>query len=134
MCGEKTKIKQNKRASLCSISIVKVKNRKLIATTNITLVIIVNLYFLSVPLARSQPEAPLPVILIHGYRLNESTWNTWKQLREADGVSYVSVTFNQSDDDCGSSADHSKELNNIVLNVLSKTGHDRVNIVVHSKG
>ena len=49
-------------------------------------------------------------------------------------MSYVSVTFHQSDDDCGSAADHAKELNDIVLDVLRETDRDRVNIVGHSKG
>ena len=113
---------------------MKVKYVTIFSTSIISLAMITIFCLPSLPFAKSQPEAPLPVILIHGYREDESVWDTWKQLLEDDDVSYLSVTFHQSDDDCGSAADHAKELNNIVLDVLSETGRDRVNIVGHSKG
>jgi len=113
---------------------MKVKHVTIFATSIILLAVIAIFCLPSLPFAKSQPEAPLPVILIHGYRQDESVWDAWKQLLEDDRVSYLSVTFHQSDDDCGSSADHAKELKNIVLDVLRETGGDRVNIVGHSKG
>jgi pimeloyl-ACP methyl ester carboxylesterase len=113
---------------------MKLKHLRIFAISVISLIVIAIFCLHSLPFAKSQPEAPLPVILIHGYRQDESVWDTWKQLLEDDSVSYLSVTFHQSDDDCGSAADHSMELNNIVLDVLRQTGHDQVNIVGHSKG
>jgi triacylglycerol esterase/lipase EstA (alpha/beta hydrolase family) len=113
---------------------MKVKHVPILAASIIILAMISIFCLPSLPFARSQPETPLPVILIHGYRQDESVWDSWKQLLEDDGVSYLSVTFHQSDDDCGSAADHAEELNNIVLDVLNDSGHDRVNIVGHSKG
>lgn len=85
--------------------------------------------------ANSQPDSsPLPVILIHGYRQDASVWQTWEDLLESDGIPHGSITFVQSDDDCGSAKDHAMELRHIVQNVLLQTGSEQINIVGHSKG
>lgn len=77
---------------------------------------------------------PLPVILIHGYLADASTWNKWKDLLKKDGISAYPITFNQSDDRCGSAAQHAKELSTQIAKIKNQTGQNKVNIVGHSKG
>ena len=77
----------------------------------------------------------LPVLLIHGYMEDASVWNKWIDLLKKDGISAVyPITFKQSDDECGSAADHAKELSNIIGQIKEETGQNKVNIVAHSKG
>ena len=51
-----------------------------------------------------------------------------------DGIPAYPITFKQSDDKCGSSAEHAKELSNIIGQIKEETGQNKVNIVGHSKG
>src|ERR671913_1143671 len=77
----------------------------------------------------------LPVLLIHGYMEDAIVWNKWVDLLKKDGISAVyPITFKQSDDKCGSAADHAKELLNIIGQIKKETGQNKVNIVGHSKG
>src|SRR5918993_5525673 len=76
----------------------------------------------------------LPVLLIHGYMEDASVWNKWVDLLKKDGISAYPITFKQSDDKCGSAADHAKELSNIIGQIKKDTGQNKVNIVGHSKG
>ena len=77
----------------------------------------------------------LPVLLIHGYMEDASVWNKWIDLLRKDGISTVyPITFKQSDDKCGSGAEHAKELSNIIGQIKKETGQNKVNIVGHSKG
>ena len=77
----------------------------------------------------------LPVLLIHGYMEDAIVWNKWIDLLKKDGISAVyPITFKQSDDKCGSAADHAKELSNIIGQIKKETGQNKVNIVGHSKG
>jgi hypothetical protein len=77
----------------------------------------------------------LPVLLIHGYMEDAIVWNKWIELLKKDGISAVyPITFKQSDDKCGSAADHAKELSNIIGQIKKETGQNKVNIVGHSKG
>jgi hypothetical protein len=76
----------------------------------------------------------LPVLLIHGYMEDASVWNKWGDLLKKDGISVYPITFKQSDDKCGSSAEHAKELSNIIGQIKDETGQNKVNIVGHSKG
>ena len=76
----------------------------------------------------------LPVLLIHGYMEDASVWNKWVDLLKKDGISVYPITFKQSDDKCGSSAEHAKELSNIIGQIKDETGQNKVNIVGHSKG
>ncbi len=77
----------------------------------------------------------LPVLLIHEYIEDASVWNKWINLLKKDGISAVyPITFKQSDDKCGSAADHAKELSNIIGQIKKETGQNKVNIVGHSKG
>jgi uncharacterized alpha/beta hydrolase family protein len=80
------------------------------------------------------PKQPLPAILIHGYFSDASVWNKWQDLLKKDGIAPYPVTFNQSDDKCGSAAEHAKELSNQITQIKSQTGQNQVNIVGHSKG
>jgi triacylglycerol lipase len=102
--------------------------------------------FLSLANGQSLPQAnnsttggakePIPVLLIHGYASDVSVWKKWEDLLEKDGIPFYPITFYKSDDKCGSSADHAKELNKQVQQILqNKTaGSKQVNIVGHSKG
>ncbi|HEX7257133.1 MAG TPA: alpha/beta fold hydrolase [Nitrososphaeraceae archaeon] len=76
----------------------------------------------------------LPVLLIHGYMEDAIVWNKWVDLLKKDGISAYPITFKQSDDKCGSAADHAKELSNIIGQIKKETGQNKVNIVGHSKG
>src|ERR671911_1860023 len=77
----------------------------------------------------------LPVLLIHGHMEDATVWNKWVDLLKNDGISAVyPITFKQSDDECGSSAEHAKELSNIIGQIKKETGQNKVNIIGHSKG
>jgi hypothetical protein len=76
----------------------------------------------------------LPVLLIHGYMEDAAVWNKWVDLLKKDGIAVYPITFKQSDDKCGSSAEHAKELSNIIGQIKDETGQNKVNIVGHSKG
>jgi predicted alpha/beta hydrolase family esterase len=71
-------------------------------------------------------NSTLPVLLIHGYMADASVWNKW--------VDAYPITFKQSDDKCGSAAEHAKELSKIIGQIKEETGQNKVNIVGHSKG
>ena len=51
-----------------------------------------------------------------------------------DNIPVFPITFEQSDDKCGSATEHAKELSNQIAEVKDQTGHNKVNIVAHSKG
>lgn len=77
----------------------------------------------------------LPVLLIHGHMEDATVWNKWVDLLKKDGISAAyPITFKQSDDECGSAAEHAKELSNIIGQIKKETGQNKVNIVAHSKG
>ena len=82
----------------------------------------------------SNNSTTLPVLLIHGYMEDAAVWNKWIDLLKKDGVSAYPITFKQSDDKCGSSAEHAKELSKIIGQIKEETGQNKVNIVGHSKG
>lgn len=77
---------------------------------------------------------PLPVLLVHGYLADASTWKKWEDLLKKDNIPVFPITFKQSDDKCGSAAEHAKELSDQIANVKDQTGQNKVNIVGHSKG
>jgi uncharacterized alpha/beta hydrolase family protein len=77
---------------------------------------------------------PLPVLLIHGYMSDASVWKKWEDLLKQDNIPVFPITFSQSDDKCGSAAEHAKELSNQIGDIKDKTGQNKVNIVGHSKG
>ena len=82
----------------------------------------------------SNNSTTLPVLLIHGYMEDAAVWNKWIDLLKKDGLAVYPITFKQSDDKCGSSAEHAKELSNIIGQIKEETGQNKVNIVGHSKG
>lgn len=75
-----------------------------------------------------------PVLLIHGYMADASVWNKWVELLKKDGIPTYPITFKQSDDKCGSAAEHAKELSKIIGQIKDEIGQNKVNIVGHSKG
>jgi pimeloyl-ACP methyl ester carboxylesterase len=82
-------------------------------------------------------NSSLPVLLIHGYMEDASVWNKWIDLLKKDGIPTASIypiTFTESDDKCGSAAEHAKELSNIIEQIKKETGQNKVNIIAHSKG
>ena len=79
-------------------------------------------------------NSKLPVLLIHGYMADASVWNKWIDLLKKDGIVVYPITFKQSDDKCGSAAEHAKELSKIIGEIKDETGQNKVNIVGHSKG
>jgi pimeloyl-ACP methyl ester carboxylesterase len=81
----------------------------------------------------------LPVLLIHGW--NEGNggeylihFDEWKQALNQDMIPYCIISFKQSNDACGSSLQHARELSQIVQNIKSESGQNQVNIVGFSKG
>jgi len=76
----------------------------------------------------------LPVILIHGYAEPSNVWSTWERLLSQNNIPFCTVSFHQSNDECGSAISHATELAQIVQQVKSMTGQNKVNIVAHSKG
>ena len=79
-------------------------------------------------------SSTLPVLLIHGYLADATVWNKWMDLLKKDGIVAYPITFKQSDDKCGSAAEHAKELSEIIGQIKDETGQNKVNIVGHSKG
>ncbi len=90
----------------------------------------------------SPKPSPLTVLLIHGYFEDFSIWHDWENFLTKDHIPYIKVNFGSFQgsyyDQCGRAVDHADDLNNIIQNIIghikTKTGHDRVNIVTHSKG
>jgi pimeloyl-ACP methyl ester carboxylesterase len=83
---------------------------------------------------QSSGQNPLPVLLIHGYAEDSQIWKKWDELLKKDGIAVYTMNFKESDDKCGSSAEHAKELNKRVKAILNSTGQKQVNLVGHSKG
>src|ERR687897_3764890 len=79
-------------------------------------------------------NSTLPVLLIHGYMADATVWNKWIDLLKKDGIVVYPITFKESDDKCGSAAEHAKELSKIIGQIKKETGQNKVNIVGHSKG
>src|ERR1044071_3432989 len=112
-------------------------------TVSMITVIMGNGSFLSIVIGQVQTtnsgsiKKPLPVLLIHGYASDSSVWSKWEDMLEKDGVTFYPITFYKSDDKCGSAADHAKELNLQVQQILGNmtaSSPKQVNIVGHSKG
>ena len=53
-------------------------------------------------LDNTAPKKLLPVLLIHGYLSDAAVWNKWQDLLKKDGIPAFPITFQQSDDKCGS--------------------------------
>jgi pimeloyl-ACP methyl ester carboxylesterase len=76
----------------------------------------------------------LPVILVHGYNESANVWSIWEDRLSVDQIPYCNITFELSDDECGTAKDHAEEIGQIISNVKEYTGKDQVNVVAHSKG
>ncbi|MGB8933867.1 MAG: hypothetical protein WCC17_02015 [Candidatus Nitrosopolaris sp.] len=80
------------------------------------------------------PKKALPLLLIHGYLSDAAAWNKWQDLLKKDSITAFPITFQQSDDKCGSAAAHAKELSQKIAEIKSQTGQNQVDIVGDSKG
>jgi uncharacterized alpha/beta hydrolase family protein len=79
---------------------------------------------------------PLPVLLIHGYASDASIWSKWEDLLKKDGIIFYPITFYKSDDKCGSAADHAKELNiqvQQILNNMTMTSWKAIKRLLYNK-
>jgi len=109
-------------------------NKKAIVTVVTVIEILVsNGLFVSLATAQ-EDETVLPVLLVHGYYEDASIWETWEEFLESDDIPFYTITFQQSDDKCGSAVEHARELNNMIQEILDSTDYEQVNIVGHSKG
>jgi pimeloyl-ACP methyl ester carboxylesterase len=111
----------------------KTMNKKAIVIVVISIEILVS-NGLFVSLATAQEDDVLPVLLVHGYYEDASIWETWEELLEVDVIPFYTITFQQSDDKCGSAIEHARELNTMIQEILDSTDYEQVNIVGHSKG
>jgi uncharacterized alpha/beta hydrolase family protein len=120
-----------------------------ISAVSVMFIIVAGGSFLSIANGQSQAQSsnttgigggtikkPLPVLLIHGYASDASVWSKWEDLLKKDGITFYPITFYKSDDKCGSAADHAKELNLQLRQILNniKSSPKQINIVGHSKG
>src|SRR5918912_973988 len=114
----------------------------MVAAVFVLVIIIAGGSFLSIANSQSHTtnaatKKPLPVLLIHGYASDASAWSKWEDLMKKDGITFYPITFYKSDDKCGSAADHAKELNlqiQQILNNMTGSSPKQVSIVGHSKG
>ena len=75
-----------------------------------------------------------PVLLVHGLGEDASMWKEWEELLTNDGIQYHIITFQESDDKCGTALAHAVELGKRVDEILRSNPSGQVNIVGHSKG
>jgi triacylglycerol esterase/lipase EstA (alpha/beta hydrolase family) len=61
-------------------------------------------------------------------------WKKWEELLTKDGIQYHKISFQGSDDKCGTAIAHTVELGKRVDEILSNNPSGQVNIVGHSKG
>jgi pimeloyl-ACP methyl ester carboxylesterase len=125
----------------------KKKNHSVIATTTaisflLSLAAIIAVTSFPIPstsllpfalVADGQPERPLPVLLIHGYRSTHNVWDEWEDKLGQAGVYTKAVTFPRNDE-CGNATDHAIQLNKIVRDFKREARAEKINIVTHSKG
>jgi len=83
--------------------------------------------------AHAQASSKLPVLLIHGFNGDASSWSAWDQLLDHDKIPHKDVTF-PINDKCGSVASHAIQLAQIIKNYKQSTHSSKLNIVAHSKG
>jgi pimeloyl-ACP methyl ester carboxylesterase len=76
-----------------------------------------------------------PVLLVHGLGEDASIWKKWEELLTNDGIQYYTITFQDSDDKCGTALAHAVELGKRIDEILvNSQDYEQVNIVGHSKG
>jgi pimeloyl-ACP methyl ester carboxylesterase len=126
--------------SLCLLDIpMNNKNAFTVGAISISLLLLIGVIGPFTPLhangqLQTTGKKPLPVLLIHGYAEDATIWKKWEELLKKDGIQVFTIAFKDSDDKCGSAAEHAKELEKRVQDVKKQTGSDKVNIVGHSKG
>jgi pimeloyl-ACP methyl ester carboxylesterase len=76
----------------------------------------------------------LPVLLVHGLGEDASMWKKWEERLTNDGIQYHTITFQESDDKCGTALAHAVELGKRIDEILRSNPSGQVNIVGHSKG
>ncbi len=92
-------------------------------------------------LVNRPPEASIggenpstPVLLVHGLGEDASMWKKWEELLTNDGIQYHTITFQESDDKCGTALAHAVELGKRIDEISRSNPSGQVNIVGHSKG
>src|SRR5919112_6661456 len=75
-----------------------------------------------------------PVLLVHGLGEDASMWKKWEELLAKDGIQYHTITFQESDDKCGTALSHAVELGKRVDEIIGSNPSGQVNIVGHTKG
>jgi triacylglycerol lipase len=92
-------------------------------------------------LVNRSPEASIgggnpssPVLLVHGLGEDASMWKRWEELLTNDGIQYYTITFQESDDKCGTALAHALELGKRIDEIIGSNPSGQVNIVGHSKG
>lgn len=75
-----------------------------------------------------------PVLLVHGLGEDASIWKKWEELLTNDGIQYHTITFQESDDKCGTALAHALELGKRIDEIIGSNPSAQVNIVGHSKG
>src|ERR671918_1711176 len=98
---------------------MKVGCKVVTVVTAITALLTLTVMYLELSVVYGQNEEPLPVILIHGYRQDASSWYIWEDLLQRDEIPYYLANFD--DGMCGSSEDHARELGQIVEQVKLET-------------
>jgi pimeloyl-ACP methyl ester carboxylesterase len=74
-------------------------------------------------------------LLVHDLGEDASIWKKWEELLTNDGIQCHTITFQDSDDKCGTALAHAVELGKRVDEILANSqDYDQVNIVGHSKG
>ncbi len=86
-----------------------------------------------IPLANSQSNDHLPILLIHGFHSGPEVWNDWLKKLHDDGFIAEAAYF-PTDDHCGSTQSHAQQLSAIIQAFKNKTHSNKINIVTHSKG
>ncbi|MFL6355046.1 MAG: hypothetical protein ACJ71C_00575 [Nitrososphaeraceae archaeon] len=74
--------------------------------------------------------------MIHGYASDASIWSKWEDLLKKDGIIFYPITFYKSDDKCASAADHAKELNiqvQQILNNMTMTSWKAIKRLLYNK-
>ncbi len=76
-------------------------------------------------------EPRLPIVLVHGWGGNASSWDTFKGFLDDDGIPYrVASTL----DPKGSISDNAGKIREEINAAKAEFGVDKVNLIVHSKG
>jgi pimeloyl-ACP methyl ester carboxylesterase len=76
-----------------------------------------------------------PVLLVHGLGEDASMWKKWEELLTKDRIQYHTITFQDSNDKCGTAIAHAVELGKQVDEILRDSqNYHQIHIVGLSKG